>query len=184
LQHADNRLATGKIYKLATSSERSWEPYRFVWTNHAPPKVKFFAWLLVQNRIQCSSNLKKKNILEHDTCTLCSLSAENADHLITGCPFAQCFWRYIGWDPTLIPPATDLWQLKAQAGAPQHSLNTMFLLYCWQLWNHSHDVVFHDSPPSLHRLLAACREAADLWRYRLPNALRCDVDYWSHKFAM
>jgi len=50
LQSSDNRLVTSKIYKLATSSPNVCDSYNFVWQNHAPPKVKFFAWLLLQNR--------------------------------------------------------------------------------------------------------------------------------------
>jgi len=91
LQTSEGRLMTSKIYKLATSSENACDHYIFVWKNYAPPKVKFFAWLLLQNRIQCSSNLKKKNILESDSCVLCSHAAETADHLMASCPFAQSF---------------------------------------------------------------------------------------------
>ena len=35
--------------------------YTFVWRNYAPPKVKFFPWLLIQNCIQCKINLRKKD---------------------------------------------------------------------------------------------------------------------------
>ena len=80
--------------------------FSFVWENHAPPKVKFFAWLLIQNRIQCSVNLKRKNILDSDTCEVCKRLPESADHLISGCTFSQSFWRHIGWDPAAIPPVS------------------------------------------------------------------------------
>ena len=58
----------------------------------------------------------------------------------------------------------------------------MILLCCWHLWNHRHDVVFRGMPPNLHRLLTACREATELWCWRLPAALRCELDYWRNVF--
>jgi len=88
LEFTDHRLISGKIYKLATSLDGTCAFYKFVWQNHAPPKVKFFAWLLLQGRIQCKSNLKMKNIVDSDVCDLCNRSPETADHLVSGCPFA------------------------------------------------------------------------------------------------
>jgi len=172
------------IYRLATLSGDKCALSGFILKNHAPPKVKFFAWLLLQNSIQCKANLKKKNILDSDVCELCKCSAETASHLIFGCSIAQSFWRHIGWDPLRIPPAADLWQIEAQADAPSRSPPTMILLCCWNLWLHRHDVVFRRRDPSLRQLLFSCREAAELWRWRLPPAQRSDVEYWRTRFVM
>ena len=140
--------------------------------------------LLLLNRIQCKANLKMKNVLDSDVCELCKCSAETVSHLISGCSIAQSFWRHIGWDPLRIPPAADLWQIEAQADAPSRSLPTMILLCCWNLWLHRHDVVFRRRDPSLRQLLFSFREAAELWRWRLPPAQRSDVDYWRICFVM
>jgi hypothetical protein len=125
---------TSKLYRLVTSVIDACAHFNFIWQNHALPKVKFFAWLLLQEHIQCKSNLKKKNILDTDVCELCNQSAETTSHLISGCSFAQRFWRHLGWEPLIIPPAADLWKIQAQAGAPTRSLPTMVLLCCWNLW--------------------------------------------------
>jgi hypothetical protein len=50
-------------------------------TTSPPLRVKFFTWLLVQNRIQCKSNLMKKSILEDDAWELCNGGSEDADHI-------------------------------------------------------------------------------------------------------
>ena len=118
LESSDHRLMTSKLYRLVTSVIDACAHFNFIWQNHALPKVKFFAWLLLQEHIQCKSNLKKKNILDTDVCELCNQSAETTSHLISGCSFAQRFWRHLGWEPLIIPPAADLWKIQAQAGAP------------------------------------------------------------------
>jgi hypothetical protein len=50
-----------KALKLADTAPNSWT--KFAWKNKAPPRVKFFAWLLSQSRIQCKVNLVKKRIV-------------------------------------------------------------------------------------------------------------------------
>jgi hypothetical protein len=106
------RLITSKIYKLATGTDATCAFYNFVWRSYAPPKVKFFAWLLLRNRIQCIANLK-----DTDGCELCNGASETADHLITQCPFARSFWRHIGWNPDTIPAVAQLWTVTPQ-GCP------------------------------------------------------------------
>jgi len=39
--------------------------------------VRFFAWLLVQGRIQCKANLVTKGIVDAPTCELCKLGCPN-----------------------------------------------------------------------------------------------------------
>ncbi|CAN6250750.1 unnamed protein product [Urochloa humidicola] len=132
-----HRLSTSKIYRAATAQEQQCPHANFIWKNRAPPKVRFFAWLLIQDRVQHKNNLVKKHILDNDTCDLCHSSKEDADHLIWRCPFAQSFWSHIGW-PNLYTVAT-LHAAKAPPGTPSEQLSTMLLLCCWQLWKHRYE---------------------------------------------
>jgi len=98
-----NLLDTGQLYRASTQSGERCQSYEFVWKNYAPPRVKFFGWLLLQERIQCRANLAKKNILDSDTRELCGQSAENCDYLIFHCPVANSFWTHLGWDSASLP---------------------------------------------------------------------------------
>jgi hypothetical protein len=54
-------LDTSMIYNTLKSANSSQDPWaNFVWKNKAPPRVRFFTWLLSQGRIQCKTNLIKK----------------------------------------------------------------------------------------------------------------------------
>ena len=55
-----------KALKTAHSSPDAWT--KFVWNNKAPPRVKFFAWLLSQGRIQCKTVLRTKGVVENTVC--------------------------------------------------------------------------------------------------------------------
>jgi len=157
------------IYKASMRSGSTCPAYQFIWKNIATPRVKFFGWLLTKNRINCKSNLLNKRVLEEDICAICGQGSETADHLISGCSFAQVFWRQIGWQAENIAEVRCLWESTASVAMPRMALSSLLLLLCWELWKHRHDVVFRDIPPSHSRLTAACRESARQWRCRLPK---------------
>jgi len=78
------KLDAGRIYRTSLSDDQRASSHSFVWRNHALPKVRFFAWLLVQERIQCKTNLMKKHILDDATCDLCKSHPEDSDHVVRG----------------------------------------------------------------------------------------------------
>lgn len=55
---------------------------------------------------------------------------------------------------------------------PTAHFNTFLLLCCWRLWKHRHDVAFRSLSPCYTRLMAGCREDAELWSCRLPHSDR------------
>jgi hypothetical protein len=56
-----HKLNSSTVYQAVVTNGQGCE-YKFIWENHASPKVKFFGWLLVQNRIQTKENLLKKTL--------------------------------------------------------------------------------------------------------------------------
>jgi hypothetical protein len=69
----------------------------FVWENKTPPRVQFFTWLLVQERIQCRANLVVKNVIDSATCALCQAADEDCNHLLFSCPFVAKVWQDVGF---------------------------------------------------------------------------------------
>lgn len=163
------------IYRASIRGEQKTPSFDFVWRNFAPAHVKFFGWLLMQNRIQCKTNLEKKGLLPDALCELCKLHDEDADHIITGCPFARSFWRRIGWQPKDV---CRLWETRAPSRTPREATSTFLLLCCWELWKYRHDVVFRGMAPSVDRLLTTCRATAALWQRRLPSYSTASSTFW------
>lgn len=60
---------------------------RFIWSSHAPPRVKFFTWLTSHDRLQSRANLHKKKIVPDATCEVCSRCDETASHILFHCEF-------------------------------------------------------------------------------------------------
>jgi hypothetical protein len=95
----------------------------------------YFAWLLVQRRVQCKSILLVKKVIDDDTCDLCRSGPETVNHII----FAREFWRWIG------APAASVEHLRDAPLPPTTSAahrSCFLLLCCCQLWKHRNGVVF------------------------------------------
>ncbi|KAM0839337.1 hypothetical protein ACQ4PT_060405 [Festuca glaucescens] len=60
-----------------------------VWKVKMEEKVRFFLWLLLQNRLWTADRLRNRGWNHDDKCCLCLQVLETADHLILQCPFAK-----------------------------------------------------------------------------------------------
>jgi hypothetical protein len=104
-----------RALKSAHGSPDAWAT--FVWQNKAPVHVKFFAWLLSQNRIQCKTALRKKGIVDNTICEICQAPEETAAHIILGCPNAKQFWNVMHSDFRRLAHSSD----HASSADKQHS---------------------------------------------------------------
>ena len=174
------RLRTSSLYKLCTIGGEQPGWFEFVWRSHAPSRVRFFAWLLVQSRVQCRANLIRKGILTaaESDCPICSAPLETADHLFFECPFARRFWAAMGSPPSATCSVALAAHCPLPASAPPQSASTLRLLCLWHIWKHRNGVVFNNLAPSLALAQKNCRDDAVLWRARLPMDRRSDVDLW------
>ena len=132
----------GLIYKASTHGDHDCASYSFVWKNFAPLRVKFFGWLLIQNRIHCRAALVRKHILDDARCELCGLADETADLIFSECNFIHTFWVHIGWSPAGIAKVSELWNTQLPPRISKVVLNPLLLLLCWEIWKHRNEVVF------------------------------------------
>lgn len=181
----DRGLDTAKLYKSYTSeSEIHAAHYAFIWHSYAPPKVKFFGWLLVQQRLHCKVNLFHKQMIQDQTCELCKAAPEDAEHLFTGCSVAQAFWSHLGWSSDDLPSMISPWEVRPPEHIPSNCSSTLLLLCFWEIWKHRHEVVFRGQEPILTRLLLSCKSQSRLWSCRLVPGQAAVVDSWCALFSM
>ena len=65
-----------------------------VWLPFLWPKISFFLWLTVQNRILTWDNLLKRGFTGPSRCTLCMQNEETMEHLLNTCPYSQQIWDW------------------------------------------------------------------------------------------
>jgi len=58
--------------------------------NLAPPKVEFFMWLAMLEKLNTKELLCKKGVLKEDqkSCTFCADEAESLNHALLACPIS------------------------------------------------------------------------------------------------
>ncbi|CAM0874569.1 unnamed protein product [Alopecurus aequalis] len=180
---AGGKMLMSSLYKLCTMGGEVPQWHDFVWCNRAPSRVRFFAWLLVQSRVQCRASLLRKGILTvgESGCPICRAPLETADHLFFDCPFAHCFWNALGVPTSPSSPSccvADAARCPLPATAPPGTASTLRLLCLWHLWKHRNGVVFNKLTPSITLARKNCQDDAIMWRARLPVERRADVNLW------
>ena len=68
---------------------------KLIWKAWAPPKCKFFLWLLLRNRLWTAARLQSRGWENNYFCGLCIRSLETAWHLFVECPFSKAVWRQV-----------------------------------------------------------------------------------------
>ena len=66
---------------------------QMVWKPWAPPKIKFFAWLALQDRIRTADRLAKRGWPNCGPCPLCRGVQECGTHLFFRCHFTLRLWN-------------------------------------------------------------------------------------------
>jgi hypothetical protein len=66
-----------------------------IWKAWVPPKCKFFAWLILQDRVWTCDRLARRGWDHSPTCPLCRRTLETAHHLLVDCRYTRRLWTEI-----------------------------------------------------------------------------------------
>jgi hypothetical protein len=124
-----------------------------IWTTWAPPKCKFFAWLILQDRVWTSDRLARRHWDHNPVCPLCRTTPEMAIHLLAECRYTHRVWSLlVTWIGSQFPPPTrwmpsastsDWWlQITTVPDTPRKGLRSMTLLVSWEIWKERNNRIF------------------------------------------
>jgi hypothetical protein len=70
--------SSSKFYKIVFQSVDAHPIFKWVWKSRCTNRVKFFAWLVLVDRLNTRSMLKRRHLLGEDdvTCVMCTASLE------------------------------------------------------------------------------------------------------------
>ncbi|AQK39484.1 TUB-transcription factor 14 [Zea mays] len=178
------KFQTSKLYDFLKKQDRVTNPAAaFIWSNKAPPRAQFFAWLLTQGKIQSKENLLLKKIVDEDTCDVCGQERETADHIVLRCHFAKTFWLAIGFHIPNDMTVQNLHQIERPSNLPQNEFSSFVILCCWQLWKRRNGFVFRQEAATLNQTLQLiCAEAAS-WSHRHSSKESGVKEAWNMVFS-
>uniref|UniRef100_A0A453A0P5 Reverse transcriptase zinc-binding domain-containing protein n=1 Tax=Aegilops tauschii subsp. strangulata TaxID=200361 RepID=A0A453A0P5_AEGTS len=122
-----------------------------IWHIKSEGKVKFFTWLLAQNRLPPTYRLRARRCDIADRCSLCDQTAETAARLFCHFPFTSevCFKLHCTLQPSQNAAASfnnmhfltaQDWWAHHSNGPKQNAQQVMY--FAWNIWNERNRRVF------------------------------------------
>ncbi|KAK3204897.1 hypothetical protein Dsin_018943 [Dipteronia sinensis] len=71
---------------LNTDRNAVWN-WKFIWKLHLPPRVQYFLWLVMHEKIFTNSQRAARGMDSDGFCPRCEVAIEDTDHLLRGCSF-------------------------------------------------------------------------------------------------
>ena len=112
--------------------------WKLVWSLSVPNKVKNFLWQVCKEALPMKRNLRRRKIIEEDTCDHCKSSAESEFHALWECSALTTVWNSV---PKLqlqhdqnVHMVSELIKLTPEEGKDVNLL-AMILWTVWYLWN-------------------------------------------------
>ena len=151
---ADGQYSARSAYLLQFQGLPKCDVAITLWKTKAPPKCKFFCWLLIQDRVWTAARLQVRQWPNEYFCQLCVRNLETANHLFLECPVTRSIWDRVGiWlqAPSLQPAHWDTsedvkdWLLQIIRKFPsscKKGVRALILLIIWEIWKERNNRVF------------------------------------------
>lgn len=175
LHTADQKYSSSSAYRLQFIGMTSSMTTASTWKTKAPPKCRFFTWLMLQNRIWTAARLLMRECPNEYFCPLCIRNLETVSHLFKECHYSSMIWDKLGhWlriqrlQPANWEQTEDFgqWFLNlgnSCAATKRDGLRSLVMLAVWEIWKERNRRVFNNAARSTDQLLHAIQDEARTW---------------------
>jgi hypothetical protein len=167
------------IYKLNFQHIDNHQPSCWLWKSKCTSKHKFFAWLILHDRINTKDMLLRRNwkVTDNHTCVLCT-SASNEDwrHLFFNCQFSTRIWNYlqISW-----LPGTNYEVLRrAKQSFNGPCFSEVVIIACWSIWKQRNGLIFKAIKPTFRGWKTCFVHQVTLLKYRVKDSIADSLSLW------
>ena len=142
-----------------------------VWHAKVEGKIKFFIWLLLQNRNWTADRLTSRGLTCNPVCSLCEQEHETAAHLTVGCSYVKEVWFLFTNANALMSTLSSqsssvrAWWHKMNHGVPKAHRNATVQLACyivWHIWKERGRRIFEGKEMTAADLVLQVREDLSL----------------------
>lgn len=175
LHTSDSQYSASSAYKLQFVGMSTSMTAENVWKTKAPPRCKFFTWLMLQNRVWTAVRLLIREWPNDYFCPLCIRNLETVSHLFQDCCYSRSIWDKVGqWMQTEgLKPANwmqteNLSQWYVDLGnsgqrTKRDGLRSMIILTLWEIWKERNRRIFSKVTMAPDQLFRAIQDEARTW---------------------
>jgi hypothetical protein len=170
--------SVSKFYHHHIKSIRPPITMLWIWKSKCIPRIKFFSWLLLNDRLNTRNMLRRKKYLENYNCVMGQCNTkETLEHLFFECPSAAAWWFSLG----------IVWNEEAQI---QHKIilarnafpfpffMEIFMVAAWCLWNERNAIIFNRRMPSVSSCKISFKQEIILHLHRIRPNLHSAIRLW------
>lgn len=152
----------------------------WLWESKCIARIKFFAWLLLNDRLNTRNVLRRRNkyLDEGYNCAICHDGVEETtEHLFFGCSSTACRWFSLGiiWDDDL-----DIHQkiYVEKPVFPHPFFMEIFLTGAWCIWKERNDLIFNNKPVNLARWKTSFKAEVVNHLHRIKQSFHQSIKLW------
>jgi len=162
------------------------KPFLWIWKSRCCNKLRVFSWLLLMDRLNTRSLLKRKKFKidgNNYNCILCTTQREEtALHLFFTCPFATSCWQQIGIQWQHGNPFFQMLEIAKQ------SLNCnffmeIFIITTWHIWKIRNGHIFENCPTTLSLWKRNFKSECLIQAHRMKDSLKTPFLTWSNSLT-
>lgn len=184
-QWGNGTYSSSRFYKMVFQNMPAHPIFTWMWKSKCTPRVKFFAWLILVDRLNTKTMLKRIHLFNEENahCVTCDAGIEeDIDHLFFSCEFAKSCWEKIGfhWNMNL-----SLYPRVAHA-RQQHNLPFFMealIIAGWEIWKICNNKVFRNGPVQVSIWFRNFKRQCLLQSLRFSDDLRSSFCVWLDAFS-
>ena len=139
-----------KVYRLNFQHISTDVASCWIWKSKCQSKHKFFAWLILHDRINTQDMLIRRHwaVSNCSDCVLCvDKHLEDWRHLFFNCLFSTRVWNYLGivWSPGTTPSQVISAAKRSFSGP---CFVEVVILACWAIWKQRNGWIFNNVKPT------------------------------------
>jgi hypothetical protein len=167
-------FSTSSAYKMQFEGRTTTPLLKTVWKIWATPKCKFFAWLIIHNRVWTADRLQRRGWPNCGLCPLCNRVQESTAHLFFQCRFSLAVWNSVKAKIGLLDITTtdwvhmvsvkEWWSKLTLARSPNRKgLASLLMIVSWELWKERNSRVFRNVSAPSTIVVGKIMDEARMW---------------------
>jgi zinc-binding in reverse transcriptase len=153
-----NLFSTNSVYQMCADPGIPRKEFVQLWWTNVLPRVKFFLWLLLHDKLNTAANLHKKGCPAIQSCVLCSHNLmETADHLCSNCRVTADIHI------SILSSSTQQFVLESWTTVCVTKSQLKWASIAWTVWKERNMRIFRHTARTTPMLIQEVKEQAVLW---------------------